>query len=199
MVFFMRCLRNSKVSRRKHYIQAGLLAFLLGSNLLCYAEPIEVKHVDFVLRDGRYYLDAKLKFELNKEIRNALDHGIKIHINSQFQLSELQSWLWAKLVSKRALNLELQYHPISNRYVAGFSFQNRPRTFRALDSALDYLGDIGGLIFFDSLIVKPSKEYIAELKVFIDVETLPAPMRPVAYISSRWRDFKIVHRWEAFR
>jgi hypothetical protein len=57
----------------------------------------------------------------------------------------------------------------------------------SLDSVLMSLNHLEDFPLLDAALVSSDSDYIVYLKIQLDIEALPAPLRPVAYFSSDWR------------
>jgi hypothetical protein len=51
---------------------------------------------------------------------------------------------------------------------------------------LRYMGRIRDMAIVERAKLDASKEYLVRLDSYLDVEALPLPMRPLAYLSSDW-------------
>ena len=53
-------------------------------------------------------------------------------------------------------------------------------------------------LFEQNLLIK-DKIYIARIRAYLDIESLPPPMRPQAYFSSNWELTNEWYKWELMR
>ncbi len=195
----MHCLKKN--NSRYHLINIGtnLIFILLGYLLFtanCEAKAIEIEQASFTLHDNTYYLNAILSFELSEESRKALAHGIPLQLHTVTQVKQIRTWLWNRKIVERLLNFKLQYHPLSGHYIVTSINTGKRNSFKSLGSALKYLGTIKNVPFFDKILLENSHKYKVTMKAFIDIESLPAPMRLIAYFSSDWQLSSSPYSWD---
>ena len=49
---------------------------------------------------------------------------------------------------------------------------------------------------FDKNRLKNNKKYIARIRLYLDIDSLPSPLRPRAYFSSDWNISSQWYKWE---
>ena len=65
-----------------------------------------------------------------------------------------------------------------------------------MEGALTGLGTIRGLPILDDSLLSANAEYFVRMRVGIDLEALPAPLRLLAYISGEWRAKSQWQEWQ---
>jgi hypothetical protein len=94
--------------------------------------------------------------------------------------------MWDKKIGTWSLHAQIRYHALSGLYVVTLKESGDTKTFSTQSSALRYIGTISRV----TMPVTPEgkdEQYILGLRARLDIESLPAPLRPVAYTSSAWR------------
>lgn len=167
---------------------AMLLAVgLLLASSVAVADGFRVRRVETRLVEDVYYLDAHVDIALSGAALEALEHGVPISIVFEMRvLRELPYWPDER-VADLTQRFRLEYHALSKRNVLVNVNTGASQTFDSLDEALGALGTIQDFPLIDRSLIKAGERYEGDLKARLDIEGLPAPMRPLAYLSSEWR------------
>ncbi len=161
-----------------------------------YAKTINIKSTHTYIVDAYYYLDTSFDFTLTEEAEKALRHGIPIEIHSHFQLRLKRKWFWDKTISEKKIMYKLEHKPLTENYLT-INLNNGLRNSHTnLDSALDEINTVTKMKLFDLGVLRNDENYIARIKTFLDVGSLPSPMRPQAYFSSNWNISSEWYEWE---
>ncbi len=176
--------------------QTSLLLFLVCISHACLANTTQFKFTHTYLKNNTYYLDAAYDFELTEEAYDALRHGISFEIHTHFQLRMKRKWLWDKLVTEKMLIYKLEHKPLTENYLTINLTTGLRHSYDSLDAALNHIRQISNMSLFDQALLSEDKTYVARIRAFLDIESLPPPMRPQAYFSSSWDISSEWYRWE---
>ena len=69
------------------------------------------------------------------------------------------------------------------------------RSFRYLDEALQAAGVLEDVSVLDYELMKDKRRYTVRLRGSLDIESLPTPVRLLAYVSSAWDMDSEWHQW----
>lgn len=130
-------------------------------------------------------LDAQVAIRLSSGAREALENGVPLTFELQAQLVRKHKWLWDSIVVEHVLRRQLEYHALSRSYLVKDLGTGRQGNFSRLDDALQAAGTIEKL----TLTGKPldtRRHYEVRLRGSLDIESLPTPVRLLAYVSSDW-------------
>jgi len=145
-------------------------------------------------------LAGNLDLSLTTKVEEALSKGIPLEVIVDIRLYQQRRWLWDKNVASWTLHRRIQYHALSGQYLVstGEPGADSSESFITQQDALKQLG-----VFSDfrlALSEAPAEgNYLIEVRANLDIEALPAPLRPVAYTSlawhlnSGWTTWKVVH------
>lgn len=156
-------------------------------------EAFHVRHAQIRLEDGSYLLDASIDSRFSAEALEALDHGVPLTIVIHLQVRRARAWLWEDSLLDRQLRLAIRYKPLSERYeVYRLPGERGERSFVTRDAALRALGELHDVQLLDRDRLTADADYEVKLyevkiKVFLDIEELPLPLRPMAYLKSSWK------------
>jgi hypothetical protein len=157
-----------------------MLSFWSGNIM---AGQIDIKDTRVWLQGERYLLDADLAYELDDGIMEALDNGIPVVFSISLVVEE------TSLISAELANVGLDYHirfrPLTAFYeVTGPSGGQRSFVTRA--ALFAYLGELREVPLVDVAMLDKDASYRYRMKVELDIESLPLPMRPMAWFSPVW-------------
>lgn len=182
----MHCLPNAS-GRRLIAWSIALLAPALAYTAPTASEPgFHVQNAHVRLQDGAYLLDASIDFDFSPESIEAMDNGVKLTIVLDIEVLK-KHLLWHKAILKQQSRFRVGVHALSKRYVVRDLNSGETRTFRSVEEMADALGSVNGLLLFDREFLEAETDYLARVRARLDIEALPSPLRPLAYISPEWR------------
>jgi hypothetical protein len=165
-----------------------LLCFSLASQA---AEQISIPHAKVTKAGNGYTLNATIHYPLSPRIIEAIDHGVPITFNQEFQLIDTfpligKYWQWQNTLWSSTIRYQLRYHALSKQYVLIALDTSKQRNFPSLEATLNALGAV------EKLNLPP--EYLFDLNNItlqirsgVDIHALPTAMRPGALISNKWQ------------
>ena len=166
---------------------------------LSYAKIINIKSTHTYIENNIYYLDALFNFELTEEAGKALRHGIALEIHTDFQLRLKREWLWDKTIIEKKIIYKLEHRPLTNNFLAINLNTGLRNSYSNLDAALNYITTASKIKLFDQNILQKNNQYLARIKIFLDTESLPPPLRPQAYFSPKWDMSSEWFEWEVIQ
>lgn len=160
----------------------------LGLLLFCAAARADfgVTLVQSEILEDSVRFTAVVDASLNHRVEEALNKGIPIEILVDVALDRHRRFLWDSEVKTWELRRRIQFHALSEQYVVQ-GFGGGSEGFYSLEGALKYLGAFKDITLVVSQELEPDAEYRIRLRARLDIESLPAPLRPVAYASTAWR------------
>ena len=186
IVFFLMILTLSLGAKSLRTISACLLLILLPLKSLDASEAFIIKSIETHLEEGVYLLDARIEYKFSQEALSALKNGVPLIILMNIEVSE-ERWYWNKTIASLEQGYLLIYHALSKKFIIHNLNSGTQTDYSSLASALYALGHLKKLPLIDEKLLKPNERYQIQLRTQLDIESLPAPMRPLAYISSEWR------------
>jgi len=151
--------------------------------LLCGAARAQfvVDKVEAQRVDKSIGVQVELDLHLTDATEEALSQGVPLIVVHEIALNR-NGWLWnhvEQLVSQRH---RLRYHALSGRYVVQDD-DAALETFRALNDALAFISSASARFHIPG----PVKRYNIAVRSIIDINALPAPLRPTALFSPQWQ------------
>ena len=148
--------------------------------------------------DGSDYLQAQFTIELSTGAEEAVQNGVPLIFELQVQVVETHTWLWDSVEIEITERRSLQYHALSQTYRVKNLNAGTQGNYRRLDDALRAVGQLREVLLTDeSLDSGPS--YSIRLRGSLDVESLPTPVRLLAYVSSDWSMVSKWYKWPLVR
>ena len=148
-----------------------------------------VHHVQTRLSAQALEVSAKMDLRLSNKAAAALAKGIPLSVVINIALLEHRSILWDRTIATRDLHRTLQFHALSNEYLVGGSElgSDEYENFLSLDEALHFLGRIDDLrLPLGKTALDADQDYHVRVRVYLDIGSLPFPLRPMAYTSPSW-------------
>lgn len=144
----------------------------------------DVRSASTTLVDGVHLLEARLQLVLSDEALDALNSGVALRIELDLEVSH-ERRMWPDPVDATlVVSYELEYRPLSQRYIVRNLNSGDQDSFATLYSALNNLGRIQDLPVIDDAVLKPDRNYRIRLRARLSTEQYPAPLRILFF----WRD-----------
>ena len=140
--------------------------------------------------DGQFLvLSGALELGLTAKVQEALNKGIPIEVTVSVKLYRRRRMLWDPRIQHWELRRQIRYHALSRQYlVAGHgSDPEAMDSFASLQAALTDMGSLNELKLPLTRKLASKRRYYISVRVNLDIESLPAPLRPVAYTSLAWQ------------
>lgn len=160
---------------------------------------VAVRSADSNLVDGVYRVGARLQYVLSDEALDALDSGVPINVELQFQvIQERRFWL-DDVTAELAVNYQLLYNALSRRYVVRNLNTGEQDSYATLYSALNNLGRITSLPVIDAALLRDDRDYRIRMRAVVDVKDYPAALRLIAFWREDWRITSDWYEWQLER
>lgn len=178
----------SKRSRHRLLRRTLLLGLLVGLALAVSAAGFHVLEADTYLKQGVYRLNATIEYGLSQAALDALNNGVPLTISLEMEVLRRRDWLWDETVASLQQRFRLEYHALAEQYLVTNLNSGEYRSFPTRGTALEYLGRIRDFPLLDRSLLDPAgNRYYGQMRATLDIESLPAPLRPLAYLSGDWR------------
>lgn len=150
-------------------------------------EGLDVVQVETRLVEGVFVMNALLDSRFGPEALEALENGVPLTILVQIQVRRVGAWLWEDSELDMQLRYAIRYKPLSERYEVYRLPGNEGRSFVSQDAAIRALGEINGLSLISAERLDPEAEFEVQIRASLDIEQLPLPLRPIAYLKPSWK------------
>jgi len=179
-------------TQRVVVVVAALLAVLTAATGLAQDDVIregyfEVRSATTSLTEGVHLLDSRLQLVLSNEALEALNSGVPLTIELQMQVIRVRRLYMDALDAELAVRFELEYRPLSQRYIVRNINSGDQDSFATLYSALNNLGRVQGLPVIDDALLEPGKAYRVRARAMLQTQQYPAPLRLLFFWRSQWQ------------
>ena len=185
-----RFLKSKFLSIASSFLFTVFFIFLVYSTNLLAEENtsgFSIQSLETLMQDRVYLLNANFNYQFSKEAIEALEHGVPLLILVDIEILTPR-WYWAdKTIAELEQGYLLIYHALSESYVINNLNSGTQNNFISLRQALNHLSKIKELPILDAKLLNLEKDYYLRVRTHLDIESLPAPMQPLAYISSDWQ------------
>ena len=147
----------------------------------------EVRSASTEQVDGVHTLDARLQLVLSSEALAALESGVTLRIELQLEIIRERRWYLDDVEAELAVRYELEYRPLSQRYIVRNLNSGDQDSFATLYSALNSLGRVQGLPVIDDALLASDKTYRVRLRAMLNTEQYPATLRLLFFWRGQWQ------------
>lgn len=138
-------------------------------------------------------LEGSLDLGLSAKAEEALSKGIPLEVVFDLRLYRIRSSLWNLRVGEWQIRRRIRYHALSSQYLvsnlkpaANSNTETLQESFTSLQEALKHMGTLDNLAFLLKENAAISRDHEIMVRAWLDIETLPSPLQPVAYTSPSW-------------
>ena len=147
----------------------------------------EVRSASTTLADDVHRLDARLQLILSSEALAALASGVPLTIELQTQVIRSRRFYPDSVDAEIAVRFELEYRPLSQRYLVRNLNSGERESFATLYSALNNLGRIDSLPLIDDSLLSVDRPYRIRVRTLLQTQQYPAPLRLLFFWRSQWQ------------
>ncbi|HBH36133.1 MAG TPA: DUF4390 domain-containing protein [Gammaproteobacteria bacterium] len=171
-----------------HYSRLLLMIILMLLTVDAAAGGVDVRDVTLWENDKSYLLDADVDYFPTDKVIEALKNGIPLIFEVTVKVRESGSWLgwFGRALTKRKIRFQLRYRPLSSLYEISSDDNQNQRNFVSWKALFANLGELRQIAIIEAGKLDAGKQYHVAIKAALDINSLPLPMRPMAYIDSDW-------------
>lgn len=167
-----------------------MLLALAGSWLLHFSAFAS----EFVIRDASskligdvFVISADIDYQFSEVALEALENGVPLLVDVHVQVRRQGAWIWEKDIVDRHFQKQIRYLPLSSTYEVITQSGVKKTQFISRQAALSALGVIDEYPVVKASELDQGQTYEMEIKTVLDIEALPVPLRPKAYMSPDWK------------
>ncbi len=188
---------NDNMSQIRIFTLASLLLSVLASAVVltpaqAQLQPpregfFDVRSATTVMVAGVHELQARLQLILSAEALDALESGVPLTIELKLEVIRVRGLWLDDVEASLTVTYELEYRPLSQRYILRNLNSGDQNSFATLYSALNNLGRIQGLPVIDDALLEPGSGYRMRLRALLSTRQFPAPLRILFFWRSQWQ------------
>ncbi|MFZ1537556.1 MAG: DUF4390 domain-containing protein [Chromatiaceae bacterium] len=131
-------------------------------------------------------MDVRFAANLSPVALEALDNGVPLTLEAHIQVRATDAWIWDSSLLDRRLRYSIRYQPLAERYLVA-PLPGAGQNYVTRDAAIAALGDLHDLPLLNRGELTAGKDYQIDLMIALDIEELPLPLRPTAYLLPSWK------------
>ncbi len=184
----MRYWKSSAEMKSPRYFFLLIIFLGLTVSPLVYSRNPEVfiEYINANIKDSSLNVDTQIDYYLGAEIQKALEHGVPLEIDTTLRVIRDRPWIWNEMIISKTMTFKIKHRPLSGHYIISTDNDEDLYQFKNLEDGLHWIGNIKNyyLVRMDAL--NPQQHYRLQVKSALNIKALPAPLRPLAYISTAW-------------
>lgn len=169
----------------------SLILFLSALNVSAQMRPnhegyFDVRSATTILDKQNYLLDARLQLFLSDEALNALNSGVPLTIELNVEIIRSRRFLPDAKEDELQFQYELEYRPLSQRYIVRDVKGDTQDSYATLFSALNKLGKVQDLVLTQNSSLDPQSNYRFRLQALLSTKQYSAPLRMLFFWRNQW-------------
>lgn len=196
--------------RGKPIYRFGALALAVLAGLFCVGSLVaqqlperqgffDIRSASTSLHDGVHQLEARLQLILSDEALDALNSGVPLTIELDFEVIRVKGFWPDSTDAALTFMYELEYRPLSQRYIVRNLNSGNQDSFSTLYSALNNLGRIQELPVIDDAVLDAGSRYRLRLRARLSTRQYPAALRLLFFWRSQWQLQSNWYEWTLAR
>lgn len=154
-----------------------------------------IQRAELIRFGGHYVLNADIDYGFSATAIDALENSVPLTLIMRCKIERDRFYLWDETLMDYRRRMQIHYHPLGKLFQLTFEDRDDPQSYTSLDALLGALGTIRALPIVPAAWIKSGETYEAGLSVSLDIESLPLPLRPTAYLSPSWYLGSSWYRW----
>jgi hypothetical protein len=185
MGFIMRVSESHK-SSFYHVLSYCLLLWLLPALVFADTFSVKVKNAEITLQGDNYVLSANMDYQLSARAKEALKNGVPLFWDVHIKTLQQRNYFMDKTLMNTSIRYRIQYHALLDMYRVKNEGNGELYSFPTLSAALGLMSTLVDFPVMAKASFVPGERYAVGLKVTLDRDALPLPLRPVAYANPQW-------------
>ena len=168
-----------RVTRRALAVLAWILAALPCT--ASFAQDFEVRTANLRLAGDFWALTARIDYHLTEKALDALNNGVPLTFTVDISISRERRWWLDPEVVRVKRDRQLSYEPLTKRYLVNYPESGEQSSHGTLFGALNALGRVQSLAIVEASRLTKGETYDVALRAVLDQQTLPGPLRVLAF------------------
>ena len=194
---------GARAARKLSWLALGIAAL---SPTLCHAEHptsggsrFVVEHATFHPVGGTYVVDARIDFAFSEDNLEAMHNGVALTVIVDVEVRRERGQWWNETLVAREIRYRIERNVLTGRYRIRNLDDGSVRNYRSLEEMTNALGHLESMPVIARERLSAGARFAARIRARLDIEALPSPMRPIAYLSPKWRLNSGWFEWEIER
>jgi hypothetical protein len=182
-------------NRPYRFMAIYLIAIIIMVSTVQASDEFRIRQVRTWLYETVYRLDADIDYVFAAPALEALDNGVPLTLLVQIQVRPRKAWIWEESVTDQRLRYQIRYKPLSESYLVTQLPSHQGRSYVSRQAAIDALGELKNIALVDQQQLQTQTDYVVKMRATLDIEELPLPLRPVAYLHPSWQQASDWTQW----
>ena len=146
-----------------------------------------VEHAALRTVGGACVVDARIDFAFNEDNLEAMRNGVAVTVIVDLEVRRERGRWWDETLAAREIRYRVETNVLTGRYRVRNLGDGSTRNHRSLEEAMETLGDLESIPVIARARLSDDARHAARIRARLDIESLPSPLRPIAWLSPRWR------------
>ncbi len=177
------------------FLRWALLLLVLALPATGSAADFQVISGEIRLVDETYVLDVHIEYKFSETALEALGNGVPLTLDVHVQMQRDDAWLWEQRPLDRHLRFLIRYLSLAQLYQVVNLDDGTQQNFVTREAAITALGELIAIPLVERSTLQAGERYIIKVKAVLDIEALPLPLRPLAYLSPSWNLSSKWRKW----
>ncbi|MES9991752.1 MAG: DUF4390 domain-containing protein [Candidatus Thiodiazotropha sp.] len=151
------------------------------------AAAFNIRDVQIKQTDSEFRLHARIEYQLSEQAHEALSNGVPLTLKVQLFVEKVWRGFWEPSPLAETLSFQIRYHALTELYRVVDKQTGDEQNFVTQEAALHALGEITDLPLVKLAKLTPGEAYQLRLRADLDIESLPLPLQPLAYLGRGWK------------
>ena len=146
-----------------------------------------VEHATLRPAGGSYVADARIDFAFSEDNFEAMRNGVALTVVVDIEVRRERGQWWDETLAAREIRYTIETNVLTGRYRLRNLDDGSARSYRSLEEMVETLGHLQSVPVVARERLSADARYTARIRARLDIEALPSPLRPIAYLSPKWR------------
>ena len=146
-----------------------------------------VEHATLRPVGGNYVADARIDFAFSEDNLEAMRNGVALTVVVDIEVRRERGQWWDETLAAREIRYTIETNVLTGRYRLRNLDDGSARNYRSLEEMMETLGHLESVPVVARERLSTDARYTARIRARLDIEALPSPLRPIAYLSPKWR------------
>ena len=176
-----------RAARRLFRLAVGVAALVPAAGLAAPAGgAFVVESAALRPAEGAYVVDARIDFAFSEDNLEAMRNGVALTVIVDIEVRRERGQWWDETLAARQLRYRIETNVLTGRYRVR-DIGGGARNYRSLEEMTETIGRVESVPVIARDRLSAGAHYVARIRARLDIEALPSPLRPIAYLSPQWR------------
>jgi len=180
-------------------IVTGLLGAMCLVAAQAQARSITIDSADTAVANEMYVVNANIEFDFSDDALAAMRSGIALFIDVEIAVTRRRRFMWDPKILTLSRRYQIERHALTDRYVVTDLVTDDRRTHDSIEAAIEDLGRIRDIPVIEVAELADDSDYEFAIRASLDLDSLPAPLRPIAIVLPGWRMSSGWYQWKLIR